>query len=283
MAAANIALHVGAVPVFADIDPRTWCVTAATIEARLTSRTRAIVPVHTYGNVCAMDEIVELGRRRGVCVIEDAAEAFASKFQGKMAGTLGAMGTYSLHATKTITTGEGGMVVTADEEMWRQMLLYRSHGMGRTRYWHEVAGHNFRLPNMQAAMGCAQLEQIERISAARRRMFATYRRMLGEIQGVTTQYFSPDVDPVPWVVAVTLDPKAFPQGRDAVMNSMTEARIETRPGFYTPSRMHHLYKTTGPIPASDATSDWLVALPSFASISDEQIELICSQLARLRR
>ena len=282
MAAANTALHVGAVPVFADVDRASWCVTSADIERQLSPRTRAIVPVHTYGNVCAMDGIMELAERRGIPIIEDAAEAFGSRYRGRMAGAIGLIGTFSMHATKTITTGEGGMVLTGDDALHQKMLLYRSHGMGRTRYWHDVAGHNFRLTNMQAAIGCAQLEQIDLIIAKRRRMLAAYRKCLIGIPGIVMQQFAPEVDPVPWVVAVKLEPQAYPQGRDAVMGELEQAGIETRPGFYTPTRMTHLY-SADTLPNADNVSDWVVALPSFPTLLDEQIEFICLQLKRLRR
>jgi perosamine synthetase len=282
MAAANIALHIGAVPVFADVDPNTWCLTADYVEQRLSARTKAIVPVHTYGNVCPMDEIVDLAERRGIPVIEDAAESFGSRFRGRMAGTIGVIGTYSMHATKTITSGEGGMVVTDNAALHRMMQLYRSHGMGSVRYWHEVAGHNFRLTNLQAALGCAQFEQIDRIVAARKEMFETYRKHLELLPGVMMQRIAPEVDPVPWVVAVRLDPAAFPDGRDAVMQRLTAVGIETRPGFYSASRMTHLYSAAA-LHHSDAASDWIVALPSFPSLTEEQIEYVCIQLGRLRK
>jgi perosamine synthetase len=282
MAAANIAIHAGAIPVFADIDERSWCMRAADVEPLISARTRAIVPVHTYGNVCAMDEIVELARRRRIPVIEDAAEAFASRYRARVVGSIGSIGTFSLHATKTITTGEGGVVVTDDENLRARMLLYRSHGMGRVRYWHDVAGHNFRLTNMQAALGCAQLEQIDRIIVQRKKMLATYRRHLAGQSGLVMQEFAPEVDAVPWVVAVRLDPAAYPQGRDAVMQDLAAHGIETRPGFYTPTRMSHLY-SAGALPNANTVSDWVVALPSFPSLQDEQINYVCTRLTRLRR
>lgn len=282
MAAANVALHMNAIPVFADVDPRSWCVTATDIERRLSPRTRAIVPVHTYGNVCAMDEIMDLASRHGIPVIEDAAEAFASRHGGRMAGTIGTLGTYSLHATKTITTGEGGMVVTDNDELHQKMLLYRSHGMSRLRYWHDVAGHNFRLTNLQAAIGCAQLEQLDRIILERKRVFVSFAHCLAAIPGVEMQQFGSDVDPLPWVVAVKLDPTAFPQGRDAVMRELEAAGIETRPGFYTPTRMTHLYRSDA-LPVSDEVSDQLLVLPTFATLQDPEIEYVCRHLERARR
>jgi perosamine synthetase len=281
MAAANVALHVGAVPVFAEVDPRTWCITASDIERKLSPRTKAIVAVHTYGNVCEMDEINELAALKGLAVIEDAAEAFGSKYRNRMAGTMGTLGTYSMHATKTITTGEGGVAVTQNAELDATMRLYRSHGMSHTRYWHDVAGHNFRLTNMQAALGCAQLECFHQIREKRKSMFALYRRHLDRVPAAVMQQFMEGVDAVPWVVAAKLDPFAYPQGRDHVMREMDRAGIETRPGFYTPSQMRHLY-SSGKLPVCDDVSKWVIALPSFASISEEQIETVCAQLGCMR-
>lgn len=281
MAAANVAIHMNAVPVFADVDPQTWCVTAETIETLVSARTKLIVPVHTYGNVCEMDHIMALASARKVTVIEDAAESFGSIYRGAYAGTFGALGTYSFHAAKTITTGEGGMVVTASSELTERMHLYRSQGMGQLRYWHQVIGHNFRLTNMQAAIGCAQLLHIEEIIAARKRMFSTYQRYLADMPGTSMQRYCHESIPAPWVIAVELDPRAYPQGRDKVMVDLLDDGIETRPGFYTPTRMSHLFRS-GPLTVADRVSCWILALPSFPSLTEQQIETVCAKLKRLR-
>lgn len=282
MAAANMARMVGATPVFADIDPDTWCITAETVAPLITERTRAIVPVHTYGNVCALEPMLALGQGRGVLVIEDAAESIGSRWRGRMSGTVAPMGVYSFHATKTVTTGEGGAVTTRDDALAQRMRLYRSHGVARTRYLHEVAGHNFRLTNLQAAIGCAQLEQIDRIAEKRGQVWSLYRERLQAMQGVTMQLIEPDVDPVMWAVGVRLSPDRFPQGRDAVMDQMTALGIETRPGFYPASAMPHLY---GPqmLPISDALAASILVLPSSPSLDEARIHRICDALASLVR
>jgi perosamine synthetase len=283
MGAANVARHMGATPVFADVDPATWCVTAPEIEKRLSPRTRLIVPIHTYGNMCEMDEILEVARRRGVMVVVDAAEAFASRHRGRLAGTVAPVGTYSFHATKTITTGEGGMVVTDDDAIADRIGLYRSHGMRRKRfYWHDVAGHNFRLTNLQAALGVAQLEQVDAIVRERRRVHATYTRFLSDLPGVTLQQFPSSVDGVLWAIAVILDPAAYSQGRDMVMRQMRESGIETRPGFVAPRSMPHLYDSPE-LPAAERLSDQVLSLPTFPTLLDEHIVSICSALRALRR
>jgi len=280
MAAANMARMVGATPVFADVDPDTWCITAEAVAPLVTSRTRAIVPVHTYGNVCVLQPLLALGEERGVLVIEDAAESIGSKYRGRMSGTIAPMGTYSFHATKTITTGEGGAVATRDDALAERMRLYRSHGMARTRYLHEVAGHNFRLTNLQAAIGCAQLEQIDRIVARREQVWDAYRMRLQAMPGAAMQVIDDDVDPVMWAVGVRLDAACFPQGRDAVMGQMTELGIETRPGFYPASAMPNLY---GPqaLPHSEAVAASILVLPSSPGLDEARIDRICDALASL--
>jgi perosamine synthetase len=280
-AAANVALHVGARPVFVEIDRETWCLTAEAVARSLTPRTKAIVPVHTYGNVCDMDAILALAGQAGIAVVEDAAEAFCSRFKGKHAGTMGTVGTFSFHPTKTMTTGEGGMVTTADEALRDRMALYRSHGMPRTRYRHVVVGHNFRLTNLQAALGCAQLENIDVILRERKRVHARYDAGLADIAGVRPQRFPGDVEPVLWAIALMLDARAFPQGRDAVMGQLQEAQIETRPGFYAAS-VQPLYSCPR-LPICEEVGAQVISLPTFASMTDDQIDFVCQTLRALQQ
>lgn len=282
MAVANVALNMGARPVFCDVDPDTWCMSATTLASCITPRTKAIVPVHTYGNVCDMDTILEVANKHNIPVIEDAAEAIGSKYKGKMSGTMGVLGTYSFHATKTITTGEGGAIVTNNKALSDKMKLYRSHGMSSRRYWHDVAGHNFRLTNMQAALGCAQLEQIEKICIERARVYNGYVMHLSKISGIMMQKFSTDVDPLVWAIAVRINTEAFPQGRDTLIQQLLALGIETRPGFYSANFMPHIYGPTT-IPISQTISEHIISLPSSPSLTDNEIEYICSSLASLIR
>ena len=281
MAAANVTLHLGAKPVFTEVDRVTWCMTANDAERCLSPRTKAIVPVHTYGNVCAMDEIIALARNHSVAVVEDAAEAFASRYKNRQAGSMGQLGTFSFHATKTITTGEGGMVITNDSELRDRLYLFRNHGVLRARYWHEVPGHNFRLTNLQAAMGCAQLERIDQIIAERRRVYTSYQGHLANIPGVSMQHFRSDVNPVVWAIAVRLDPQAYPQGRDRVMQQLDAAGIETRNGFYASSMLGHIYDSAS-LPACEDLSRQVISLPMYCTLQDSEIQFICSQLEAIR-
>lgn len=282
MAAANIALHVGAKPVFTEVSVDSWCMKADEVEKHITSKTRAIVPIHTYGNVCDMDPIMELAEGNGVVVVEDAAEAIGSKYKGRMAGTIGTVGIYSFQATKTITTGEGGAAVTANVELSDRMKLFRSHGMLSRRYWHEVVGHNFRLTNMQAALGCAQLEQINRIISERGRVYKTYKRMLENMEGAVLQKFSEEVHPVVWAIAVKLDVSAFPQGRDLLIAQLKQEGVETRPGFYSANTMPHLYGKVQ-LPMCESLSQQVLSLPSSPTLTDEEIEYVCTTFKSFRK
>ena len=284
LAAANVALNMGAVPVFADVDPKTWCVTADNIAKVITSKTKAVVPVHTYGNSCEIDKIVDLCNTQNILVIEDSAESLGTRYKGQLTGTFGDINTFSFQATKTITTGEGGMVVTNNAVMSKKMGLYRSHGMGKTRYFHDVAGLNFRLTNMQAALGCAQFEKISEIFEARERVYLRYKEILSTVDGLELQQYTQDVTPVVWVIAVKLSTNQYPQGRDGVMDEMKSLNIETRPGFYPPSAMEHIYTVKDvDIPHSILLGGAIVCLPSSPNITNHTIDYVCNSIIGLRK
>jgi perosamine synthetase len=173
------------------------------------------------------------------------------------------------------------MVVTRDAELHDKLALYRSHGMRRQRYyWHELPGHNFRLTNIQAALGCAQLEHIETILRERRRVHKHYTAHLAEAPGLVPQHFPAEVDPVLWAMAVRLDPGAYRQGRDAVMDQMRRQHIETRNGFFAPTLMPNY--TSASLPICEDLSRQVISLPTYATLSDEDIAYICDTLKSLR-
>jgi perosamine synthetase len=228
-----------------------------------------------------MRELSALADARGITIVEDAAESFGSKYDGRASGTWGRLGSFSFQATKTVTTGEGAMVVTEDEDLRNLMALYRSHGMRDRRYWHYVAGHNFRLTNLQAAIGCAQLERFADICRERKRVHQTYKTELACIAGVTPQHFEGAVDPVLWAIAVRIDEGAFPQGRDQLIAQLLEQGIETRPGFYAASEMP-LYET-GSLPVCENIARNVISLPTYPTLTDETIAFICESLGRLQK
>jgi perosamine synthetase len=282
MAAANVAILAGAKPVFAEVDPDTWCVTAESIGRCIGKRTRAVVPVQTYGNMCEMDAINKLADTHGITVIEDAAESIGSRYRGRMAGSFAKLGTFSFHATKTITTGEGGAVATDDDTLAERLRLYRSHGMASKRYWHEVAGHNFRMTNLQAAIGCAQLERIDAITASRREVHAAYTACLDGQPGIRLQSITASSSPLLWAIAVRLSPERFPQGRDQVMEQMAAAGIECRPGFYPASAMPHVYGRQQ-LPVCEDIAASVLVLPSSPVLRHDDVRRVCDTLVALVR
>lgn len=172
--------YLGAKPVFVDILPDSWCIDPALAEAAITPRTKAIIAVHLYGNLCAMDRLLEIGKRHSIPVIEDAAEAIGSRWHGQHAGSMGAFGTFSFHGTKTVTTGEGGMFVTNDADLYESVLTLSNHGRARSQtkqFWPDMIGFKYKMSNIQAAIGCAQMERLDDLVARKREIFSSYRRI----------------------------------------------------------------------------------------------------------
>lgn len=181
IASAAPIVHLGAKPVFVDIDIDSWCLDPARVEAAITPKTKAILAVHIYGNLCDMERLLAIGAKHGIPVIEDAAEAIGSQYHGKRAGSMGAFGSFSFHGTKTMTTGEGGMFVTNDAALYETVLTLSNHGRarGQTRqFWPDMVGFKYKISNVQAAIGCAQAERIDELIARKREIFANYRELL---------------------------------------------------------------------------------------------------------
>lgn len=199
-------VHLGAKPVFVDVLPDTWCIDAELIEPAITTRTRAIVATHLYGNLCDMDAILAVGAKHGIPVIEDAAEAIGSVYGGRRAGSMGLFGVFSFHGTKTITTGEGGMIVTSDAALYERVLTLSNHGRSRTetrQFWPEVVGYKYKMSNVQAAIGCAQLQRVNDLVKRKREIFFYYRNALKNWP-VELNYESPGCEIGAWMPTVIL-------------------------------------------------------------------------------
>ena len=188
IATASPIVNLGAKPVFVDIDPISWCIDPEKAEAAITPKTKAIVAVHLYGNLCDMDALLAIGEKYGIPVIEDAAEAIGSIYHGNRAGSLGKFGAFSFHGTKTLTTGEGGIFVTNDADLFESVLTLSNHGRARNQtkqFWPDAVGFKYKMSNIQAAIGCAQMERIEDLINRKREIFAIYRERLGILPGVS--------------------------------------------------------------------------------------------------
>lgn len=184
IATASPIVHLGATPIFVDILPDSWCLDPEQVEAAITPKTKAIVAVHLYGNLCNMDALLEIGQRHGIPVIEDAAEAVGSSYHGRRAGSIGLFGAFSFHGTKTITTGEGGMFVTNDPDLYEQVLTLSNHGRSRRQtkqFWPDMVGFKYKMSNIQAAIGCAQMQRIESLISMKREIFMMYMHYLKDL------------------------------------------------------------------------------------------------------
>ena len=188
IATASPIVNLGAKPVFVDILEDSWCIDPDKLEAAITPRTKAIVAVHLYGNLCDMDRLLAIGEKHGIPIIEDAAEAIGSVWHGKRAGAMGKFGAFSFHGTKTITTGEGGIFVTNDAELYERVLTLSNHGRARgqaKQFWPDMVGFKYKMSNLQAAIGCAQMERIEELTHRKQEIFAVYCDRLEKLPGIS--------------------------------------------------------------------------------------------------
>jgi perosamine synthetase len=282
VAPGNVTLQVGATPVFVDIEPDTWLMNVTDVEKALTEKTKAIIPVHVYGNVCNMKALRDIAEDNGILIIEDVAEAIFSKYEGKYAGSFGDFGCFSFQAAKTITMGEGGCILTNEESFYKRMRVLRSHGMREEkRYWHDAVGYNYRLTNLQAALGCAQLTNKERIIKEKVRVYHSYVELLSGIPSIELQHIAREVDPVIWAVALKIDPAYYKGERDFLMEELLKKDVETRPGFY-PFSVMPLYNTAL-LPTAELVSRNVISVPSYPALSEEEITYVCDQLKSLMK
>ena len=230
-------VHLGAQPVFVDILPDSWCLDPEKVEAAITPKTKAIVAVHLYGNLCDMEALLAIGQRNGIPVIEDSAEAIGSIYYGRRSGTMGRFGAFSFHGTKTITTGEGGMFVTNDADLYEQVLTLSNHGRARSQnkqFWPDMVGFKYKMSNIQAAIGCAQMKRIDELVDKKIEILNAYEKAFKEL-GISYQGFNYQPDGCvigAWMSTVVLEPPA--QGSrlsQAVQAGLNKKGIDARPFF----------------------------------------------------
>jgi len=280
-APANVVLHCGATPVLADVDRSTWTVDPGDIERRVSERTRAIIPVHLYGHPCDMDRINAIARDNGLKVVEDCAEAQGARYRGQPVGTLGDIGCFSFFSNKVITTGEGGMVTTANAEIADRLRLLRDHGMRRgRRYWHEIAGFNYRMTNLQAAVGVAQMERVDSFIERRKEIGERYISRLGDIPGLVMPPRQTWGETIYWIFSMQIDPEIAGISRDQLTVKLDARGIETRP-FFIPLHLQPPYKQPGEFTVSTEISSTGISLPSGNDISDAEIDRVCDTIGTI--
>jgi perosamine synthetase len=275
-------VHCGATPVFVDIDPSCWNIDPNKIEAAITPRTKAIMPVHLYGHPCDMDPILEIARRLNLYVVEDCAEALGARYKGEPVGILGDVGCFSFFSNKVITTGEGGMVISRNRELKEEMLILRDHGMSRgRRYWHEVVGYNYRMTNLQAAIGLAQLEQIELFLNKRKSLAQSYTAGLKDLPGLTLPPALPWAETVCWMYSILVNAEEAGISRDNLMLALKREGIETRPFFYPLHLMPPYRSNDRDYPVSEAVSSEGISLPSSNKLSLSETERVTDTIKKI--
>ncbi|NNM55446.1 MAG: DegT/DnrJ/EryC1/StrS aminotransferase family protein [Spirochaetales bacterium] len=274
VATANAVAYCGAVPVLADVDPVSLCLTAETIKAKLTSRTKAIIPVHLYGQPAEMDAIKRLADEHHLWVVEDVAEAHGAAWKGKKVGSWGHCGTFSLYGNKIITTGEGGLITTDDEALAQRLRFLRDHGMSKDkRYWHTELAYNYRITNLQAALGVAQLEQIDQFLSRRKEILGLYQKELKGLPGVTLNPQVPGGESVCWLVCLRHD-NWTETSRAQFMQKLKEKGVDSRPFFYPLSQMPIYEQDRKLTPVSNAVYEKGINLPTYIDLTDDQIKTV---------
>jgi perosamine synthetase len=282
VASANCALYEGAEPVFADIDPATFNLDPAAVEAAITPRTRAIVPVHIFGMPCRIDEINAIAARHGIPVVEDAAEALGARRQGRLVGTHGNPAVFAFYPNKQITTGEGGMVTTDDDEVAASLHSLANQGRADAGNWleHDRLGWNYRMSDVSAAIGLGQVERLDEILAARAAVAARYAELLRGVEGVTPPA-EVEGDTRSWFVYPVLVAEGV--DRDRVLELLWAEGVQAKP--YLPAiHLQPFYRSRGhregELPVCEAISRRSLAVPFFAAITRDDQERVVQTLAR---
>lgn len=279
-ACANAVLQAGATPVFVDVEASTWGLSAETAAQALSDRTKAIMAVHLYGHPCDLDPLVHLCREKNLFLVEDCAEALGSKYKGRSVGSFGDAATFSFFGNKTVTTGEGGMILFKNPDNGARARMLRDHGMSPSRrYWHLEPGFNYRMTNLQAAIGVAQMERVGELVAAKCRVADAYRRRLS---GVAEIAFPPEAAWVKnsyWLFTVLLSPSITAR-RDEIMLHLLSNGIETRPAFHPLAQMPAFVGRSRAVdrPIASALAARGLSLPSASSLSAEDQEHVCLSL-----
>jgi perosamine synthetase len=280
-------LYQGATPVPIDIAERGWNLDPALLEARVTSRTRAILVVHLFGHPVDMDPVLDIAKRHRLCVVEDCAEAHGATYKGRKVGSLGDIGCFSFYANKILTTGEGGMITLRDAVRAAKARSLKNLAFGgQNRFMHVAVGYNYRMTNLQAALGCAQLERIDGMIARKREIAALYDRALSGVPWLQRPIEEPYARNVYWMYHVGLLGAAASR-RAEVMRRLDEKGVETREGFI-PANLQKIFQAQGWTTADDCPRANAVAystfyLPSHPTLADEEVQYVAASLAEILR
>jgi perosamine synthetase len=268
IASAAPIVHLGAKPIFVDILPDSWCLDPLLVEQAITPRTKAIIAVHLYGNLCLMDKLLNIGERHNIPVIEDAAEAIGSSYHGKQAGSMGKFGVFSFHGTKTLTTGEGGMFVTNDTALYNLVLTLSNHGRARgqsKQFWPEMVGFKYKMSNIQAAIGCAQIERIAELTRRKREIFSYYHHHLANVSGLSLNPEPENTVNGAWMPTVVFDANTGVT-REDLQAAFAKENIDARV-FFHPLSSLPMFSPAENTPLASTLCARAINLPSFHDIT----------------
>lgn len=280
--------YVGATPVFADVDEHSWCLSTDSLLQRITSKTKAIIVVDLYGNMPDMNTIQEIAKEYGIPIIEDAAEAIGSEYKGRKAGSFGEVSTFSFHGSKTLTTGEGGMLLTDRDDIYQRCLFLREHGRDISQgkmFWNSEVAYKYKMSSMQAALGLAQLERIEELIQRKREIFSWYSEYLQDCEELTLNYEDKNVKNTYWMVTVLVNPRLGLTKEDVIQRLKLQ-QIDARPFFYPLSSLPAYSQL---VMKSDCTqnlianqlSNFGVNLPSALNLTKDQVRFVAESLRKL--
>lgn len=279
-ASINAVLYTGANPVLVDVDMETWTIDVDSLQAAITPNTKAIMPVHIYGHPCDMDSIMQIANQNNLYVIEDCAEALGSLYKGKPVGTFGHVSAFSFFGNKTITTGEGGMLIFNEKAIYDHATVLRDHGMSKQkRYWHDYIGYNYRMTNLQAAIGVAQMERIAEIVDTKYKIAKHYNSALSKLSGLQLHGEKGMVRNSYWLYTILVKP-GFGFDRDELIDRLAKNGIETRPAFYPLHEMplYAQFRGNRKLSNSKFISDNGLSLPSYVDLKEEELINIIKSL-----
>lgn len=290
IASAFAVCYTGAVPVFVDADPLTWNIDVSKIEGKITPRTKAIMPVHIFGQMCDMDAISEIAKRHHLYIIEDAAEAHGAEFDGRKAGSCSDIAAFSFFANKNITTGEGGMVVTNNEKLYDRSRYFKNLCFpldGNRNYMHNDIGFNYRMSNVIAALGLAQTEKADQYKAMRIQNHALYEKYLKDVPGIIFQQKHPKTISVEWMNAIVLLPEIYGRTKEELIAHLKSNGVDTRLLFNSMHRQKSLQDYGCDCSGEYPVSDWLcengLYLPSASSLEENTIVFICKLIQDFKK
>ena len=277
VASVNAITYTGATPVFADVRPDTWQIDPSEVEKRVSPKTRAIMAVHLFGHPCEMDKLAEIAARNDLFLVEDCAEAFGSLHQGLHVGRSGHISTFSFFGNKTITTGEGGMVVSTDKALIGRAIHLKGQGLALNReYWHDIVGYNYRMTNICAAIGLAQLERADELIARKRKIAGWYKECLAGVPFSLQGEFG-DVVHSYWMISGLVTGAPL---RDPLRAFLAAEGIETRPLFFPVHAMPMYARDGGALPVTEDLSARGITLPSWPGLSRENVAEICDAIRK---